>query len=69
MKVPIEIVDEREICKLADVVIATPNVWSEPPRRMDDDDGMWGPIRYARHRGVPVKIILPNGRIEGSTNG
>lgn len=62
MKIPIEQpVDEREICKIADVVIATPKDTREPARKMDSDEGVWGPIRYARHRGVQVRVIMPDG--------
>lgn len=62
MKIPIEQpVSEREICKVADMVIATPKETREPARRLDKDDGVWESIRYARHRDVPMRIIMPNG--------
>lgn len=62
-KLEVELLPERDVIKEANVVLVTTKDSREPPRRMDADEGVWGPIRYCRHRGVPVKVILPDGVI------
>lgn len=54
--------DEKFLVKDATTVIACPRQHARP----DDDAGVWKLIKYARHRGLPVQVVLPDGTI---TNG
>jgi len=50
-----------DVVKTADRVVATPKETQEPVRK---DTGVWAMIRYAKHRRLPVSVIMP----DGSTN-
>lgn len=50
--------DMGAVVRNADVVLAVPAHAREPAR---EESGVWAAIRYARHRKVPVRIVLPNG--------
>jgi len=50
---------DKEIVKASTVLWATPKEASEPePAR---GQGTWSTVRYARKRGVPVVVIMPDG--------
>lgn len=49
--------DWQAVVRVADVILAAPKEQSEPVQKL----GVWSAIRYARHRNVPVRIVLPNG--------
>lgn len=51
--------DFQAVVKLADVVFAAPKHAREP---VSNENGVWAGIRYARHRKVPVHIVLPDGK-------
>lgn len=48
---------DKEIVKAASVVVAMPKEHSEPSDRI----GVWRAVEYARHRSVPVRVIIPTG--------
>lgn len=50
--------DFKAVVRLSDTLFAAPNHARQPA---SGEDGVWSAIRYARHRKVPVKIVLPNG--------
>lgn len=58
--------DIRDAIQASDLVIAGPRE-SAPPKntQVRDRSSVWHAIDYAKHRGIPVKIIMPNGE-EGS---
>jgi FAD/FMN-containing dehydrogenase len=41
----------------ATAVVAAP----KEPEKPDRVEGVWEAVRYARHRRVPVRVVLPNG--------
>lgn len=52
----------REVVRLSGLVIAAPREMSEHAT----GSPVWNMIRHAKHRSVPVRIILPDGRLTGS---
>jgi hypothetical protein len=44
-----------------DVVLACPKGFA---REAHAAGGVWGAVGYAKHRKVPVKVVLPDGNIE-----
>lgn len=52
----------RDIVRESTRMIAAPKEQSEPqPAR---GQGTWSTVRYARHRGKPIEIVLPDGRLQ-----
>lgn len=53
----------RTLIREADLVIAAPRE-SAPPadKQVRDRSSVWIAVDYAKHRRVPVKIIMPNGK-------
>jgi hypothetical protein len=49
--------DFREVVQAAHVVLAAVKEPTEPVQK----SGVWGAVKYARHRRTPVRIVLPNG--------
>jgi hypothetical protein len=49
--------DVREVVRQATAVVAAP----KEPEKPDRVEGVWEAVRYARHRRVPVRVVLPNG--------
>jgi hypothetical protein len=47
----------REVVRHATVVIAAPKEAERP----SGVQGVWDAVRFARHRGVPVTVVMPNG--------
>jgi hypothetical protein len=57
----------RGIVRACDSLLAAPRDHREPTKK---DSGVWAMVRYARHRKVPVKVVLPDGAImEGEQRG
>lgn len=54
--------ESKSIVKEVDQVIACP----QNDRR---DSECWEAVKYAKHRSIPVVVVLPNGSIEGGLNG
>lgn len=66
---------QSEIVKLSDLVVALPKESTMPPHKKDQvpplseflkinpDEGVWGMIKYARHRRTPVVVIQPDGKV------
>lgn len=50
--------DLKAVVRTATHVFAAPKHSRAPA---SGEQGVWAAIRYARHRKVPVKIVLPNG--------
>lgn len=50
-----------EVIRLSSVIIAAPREMSER-----GTSPVWNMIRRAKHRSVPVRIVLPDGRVTGS---
>ena len=48
----------RDIVAAGDILLATPKEFSEIDR-----SGVWATVRYARKAGIPIVIILPDGKI------
>lgn len=55
--------DERikAVIRASDAIVAAPKEQSVLPYATP---GVWNWIGYAKNRGLPVRIILPNGRVE-----
>lgn len=51
-------VHQEIIRELADVVVALPKEASEVVRK---DGGVWSAVKYAKHRNLPVRVIMPTG--------
>lgn len=49
--------DFQAVVRAADVVIAAP----KKPHEQAAQVGVWAGVKYAKHRSVPVRIVLPNG--------
>lgn len=52
-------VDAGVVVRGADLIVAAPRHEREPEA---GEAGVWASIRYARHRRVPVRVILPSGK-------
>lgn len=48
-----------DVVRRSTIVFAAPRHAHEPA---PGEPGVWAAIRYARHRKVPVRIVLPNGK-------
>jgi hypothetical protein len=48
---------DQELVKASTMVIAAP----KEPEKPDRVEGVWEAVRYAKHRKVPVRVVLPNG--------
>lgn len=51
--------DFEAVVRAATVVLAAPK---EPAEPNGPKAGVWAGVKYARHRGVPVRIVLPDGK-------
>lgn len=51
--------DFQAVVKASTVAFAAPRHAREPK---SGEPGVWAGIRYARHRKVPVRVILPSGK-------
>jgi hypothetical protein len=51
--------DYQAVVKASSAVFAAPRHAREPK---SGEPGVWAGIRYARHRKVPVTVVLPNGK-------
>lgn len=49
--------DAQELVKASTLVLAAP----KEPEKPDRVEGVWEGVRYAKHRKVPVRVVLPNG--------
>lgn len=49
--------DDQAVVRSADVVIAAPKKPHEPTTQV----GVWAGVKYAKHRSLPVRVVLPNG--------
>lgn len=60
--VPVNVRDtDRDVVRDSTTVVATPKETFDPGPR---SGGVWDTVRAARHRKVPVKLVMPDGRIE-----
>lgn len=50
-----------EVVKNSDFIIAAPKETQEPVQKVTGS--VWGMVKYAKHRSVPVKVIEPGGTI------
>lgn len=56
--VPVHVRDtDRDVVRDSDVVIATPK------ERAEAASPLWDTVRYARHRKLPVKLVMPDGSL------
>lgn len=51
--------DYREVIRYSTSLVATP----KEPEKPDVVEGVWQAVRYAKHRKVAVKVVMPNGRV------
>lgn len=51
---------DKEVVRSVDAVIAAPK---ESTVQTHATPGVWTAIGYAKHRGLPVKIVMPNGEV------
>lgn len=49
--------EAQELVKASTLVLAAP----KEPEKPDRVEGVWEAVRYAKHRRVPVRVVLPNG--------
>lgn len=52
----------RAVVRVSQALIAAPKELHEP-RGHKEDGTVWSGIKYARHRGIPVQIVLPTGEL------
>ena len=52
--------DYRTVVRNSTFVVAAPKETAEPS---GPKVGVWAGVKYARDRGVPVRIVLPNGKV------
>lgn len=50
----------QAVVKVSTVLFAAPK---EPREPIGRKAGVWAAVRYAKHRGVPVRVVLPTGDI------
>lgn len=50
-----------EVVKNSDLIIAAPKETQEPVQKVTGS--VWGMVKYAKHRSVPVKVIEPGGNL------
>ena len=55
----LELPDAQDVVRASNVVVAAPKEPSEPA---GPKAGVWAGVKFARHRGVPVRVILPSGK-------
>lgn len=51
----------NDVVRHSTVVIAVAKETVEPLHK--DDNPVWSAVKYARHRKIPVKVILPDGKV------
>lgn len=51
--------DHKAVVRVATILFAAPKHARQPA---NGEPGVWAAIRYARHRRVPVRVVLPNGK-------
>lgn len=56
---------DKDIVRESTELIAAPKETREPSSTRGS--GTWFTVRYARKRGAPVKIIMPNGELQGES--
>jgi hypothetical protein len=49
--------DPRDVVRHSSTLVAAP----KEPEKPDRVEGVWEAVRYAKHRKVPVRVVLPNG--------
>lgn len=49
--------DFRDVVRAATVVVAAP----KEPEKPNQVQGVWEGVRYAKHRRVPVRVVMPSG--------
>lgn len=50
--------DEREMLREATAAIATP----KEPEKPNVVQGVWDAVRFAKHRKIPVRVVMPDGK-------
>jgi hypothetical protein len=53
----------KDIVQESTVLIAAPKEEVEPAPAQGQ--GTWSTVRYARKRGIPVRVVLPSGQLQG----
>ena len=51
---------DHEVVKASSIVVAAPKETRAPVQKV----GVWEVIKYAKHRSVPVRVVMPDGNIE-----
>jgi hypothetical protein len=54
---------DKDVVRAATVLVATPKEEREPTSTVGH--GTWTTVRYARERGVPARVVLPDGSLLG----